>query len=131
MANIAWNPKVFMIAISGPKIDPYEQKAITLNGKKLTESSISASLPALSMIVQNTSFGTVKVILNGDDANSFDVPAGALYPFSGYPITEISIRALTPAVNISAGQVTFTLLNDMAETLRFYECKKRGLVPYV
>lgn len=131
MANIAWNPKVFMMALSGPALNSGEQKAITLNGKRLTESSISASLPALSMIVQNNSFGDIKVILNGDDGNSFDVPAGALYPFSGYPITEITVRCTTAAVTIAAGEIRFTLLNDMAETLRFYECKKRGLVPYV
>jgi len=131
MVNFGWNPKVFMASLSAPEIGPGEQKAVTLGGKRLTESSISASLPALSMIVNNSSYGEIKVILNGDDGNSFNVPAGALMPFSGYPVTDITVRGLTPAVTTDAGDVTFTLLNDMAETLRFYECKKRGLVPYV
>jgi len=131
MANIGWNPKVFMRSLEAPALNPGEQKAVTLNGKRLTESSIASSLPALSMIVNNSSFGEVKIILNGDDGNSFNVPAGALMPFAGYPITEITVRSITPAVSISAGDVSFVLLNDMAETLRFYQCKKLGLVPYV
>lgn len=131
MANIGWNPKVFMKSLTSPAMNPQEEKAVTLNGKRLTESSIAASLPALSMIVNNTSYSDIKVILNNDSGNSFNVTAGAVMPFSGYPITEITVRALTPAVSIGADEVSFVLLNDMAETLRFYQCKKMGLVPYV
>jgi hypothetical protein len=126
-----YEPKVFMCRLTVPGLASGEQKAVKLEGKKLMESPVSASLPALSLLVQNYSFGAVTVILNEDELNSFDVPAGAVFPFSGYPVTSITVKSITPAVTITEGEVSIVLFNDMAETLRFYECKKRGLVPYV
>lgn len=127
---IPYKPKVLLYNLTCPIMNEGEQKTIKINGKPLMESGLANSLPILSLTVSNQSFTDIKVILNQADDSSFTVPSGGYMPFSGYPITDIAIRDIG-TTNIAEGEVNLTLCNDMAECLRFYACKEKGIVPYV
>jgi hypothetical protein len=123
-------PKVMIRSFKNLKaIVPYGSEQLTIDGKALSVSGLAQSLPILSMSLTNNSIQTVKVMLNGDENNSFYVPASGTQGISGYPITDIRLGN-QGAVNIGVGELTVILMNDQTECLRYIQAVKAGVMPY-
>lgn len=123
------NPKVLLLDVPNEAIPAGNTHKVKWQGKKLSESIIANSLPVLGVIISNTSTQTIRLIINESEQSSLKIVAGATQAFSGYPVTDLSIRN-EGSEEIAAGEISLNLMNDTEECLRFITAKKAGVVPY-
>ena len=117
--------RVFLKEITMPAIAAGVQQLVEIGNRKLSESTLQKSLPALGVSILNESSNSIKVFVNEEPTNAFRVSPNASRGLSGVPFTDLSIENLG-TTEIAEAEVTVTLINDFEQCRRYDEAKNKG-----
>lgn len=109
---------VFLKEIVLPAIPAGEQRLLTYNGIKLSESSLKKFVPVLGISALNQSTEKIKVFVNESPDNCMRLSGNSSRTLTGVPAWDISVQNLS-SNPIDAGAVVITVFNDLEQVSRY------------
>jgi hypothetical protein len=117
---------VFIKEIALPAIPAGEQRILSFNGIKLSESSLKKFIPVLGIAVLNLSSENIKVFVNESPDNCMRLSGSSSRTLTGVPAWDITVQNLGVSPIADKG-VVVTLFNDLEQVSRYNAyAKMRG-----